>query len=227
MDILKPTAEHIALYVRFWIEFLYPPAGALKPFEGSGTIQPQLIIFLGIGVLVAWLVGQAGGMLGLPDDPSDVFQMAKGMGYDDIPRVGLAAILATLLVSALFHGLARLWLALMGLPDRISGAEVAPGRAALGAHLGGNIYDTLNGAVGFVAFFAPLGVLIMVLALWAAQHLDPVLVLAPAAMLTVVAIFVYLPAALAATHRQTKYLQVLISLCGVSTTIMLMLDWLG
>jgi hypothetical protein len=225
MDILKPTAEHIALYVRFWIEFFFPSAGSLEPFEGSGTIQPQLIIFLGIGVLVAWMVGQAAGMLGLPDDPSTVFQMAKGMGYDDIPRVGLAAILATLALSAVFHGLARVWLELMRLPERLSGG--VPERPALGAHLGGNIYDTLNGAVGFVAFFMPLGVLIMALALWGAQHLDPALVLVPAALLSVAAIFVYLPAALAATHTQTKYLQVLISLCGVSTTIMLMFDWLG
>lgn len=227
MDILKPTAEHIALYVRFWIEFCYPPAGALRPFEGSGTIQPQLIIFLGIGVLAAWMIGQAAGMLGLPDDPSAVFQMAHGMGYDDIPRVGLAAILATLLVSAVFHGLARVWLALVRLPERFSGDEVPPERAALGAHLGGNIYDTLNGAVGFVAFFMPLGVLLMALALGAAQHVDPVLVLVPAALVSVAVIFVYLPSALAATHKQTKYLQVLISLCGVSTTIMLMFDWFG
>ena len=198
----------------------------LRPIEGSGTVQPQLIIFLGIGVLAAWMVGQAAGMLGLPDDPSTVFQMAKGVGYDDIPRVGLAAILATLALSAVFHGLARVWLALVRLPERLSGDEV-PERAPLGAHLGGNIYDTLNGAVGFVAFFMPLGVLIMALALWAAQHVDPVLVLAPTSLLSVAAIFVYLPAALAATHKQTKYLQVLISLCGVSTTIMLVFDWFG
>jgi hypothetical protein len=73
----------------------------------------------------------------------------------------------------------------------------------------------------------PLGVLIMARALWAAQHVDPTLVLVPAALLSVAAIFVYLPAALAAPHRQTKYLQVLISLCGVATTIMLVFDGFG
>ena len=33
MDFLKPTAEHVALYVRFWIGFLFPPAAPLKRYD--------------------------------------------------------------------------------------------------------------------------------------------------------------------------------------------------
>jgi hypothetical protein len=227
MDVLKPTAEHIAAYVRFWIEFVYPPAGSLKEFQGSGTVQPQLIIYLAIGVLVAWLVGYVAGTFGMPDDPSATFQMAKGIGYDDIPRVGLAAILLTLLVSAAFHGLARLWIAALRWPDRRSGASAPRTQGPFDPHLGGNIYDTINSAVGFVAFFAPLGILIMAAALLLAQRAEPIYVIVPTVLVLLAVIFVYLPSALAATHQGTRYGHVLISLCGVATAIALLVGWLG
>lgn len=227
MDLLKPTAEHIAAYVRFWIEFVYPPAGSLKEFQGSGTVQPQLIIYLAIGVLVAWLVGYVAGTFGVPDDPSATFQMAKGIGYDDIPRVGLAAILLTLLVAAAFHGVARLWIAVLRWPDRRSGAGAPPERRPLDPHLGGNIYDTINSAVGFVAFLAPLGVLIMASTLLLARHVEPIYVIVPTVLLLLLVIFVYLPFALAATHKDTKYAHVLISLSGVATAVALFLGWLA
>jgi hypothetical protein len=40
-------------------------------------------------------------------------------------------------------------------------------------HLGGNVHDTINGALGFFAFFAPAGVLVVAVALLALRTRTP------------------------------------------------------
>jgi hypothetical protein len=91
-----------------------PVAAVLRECEGNGIVQPQLIVFVGIGVLAAWLIGYAAGWLGVHNDPSALFQAAKGLRYDDIPVAGAVAAFATLVVAAVFHGLVRLWIAAKG-----------------------------------------------------------------------------------------------------------------
>ena len=230
MDFLKPTAEHVALYVRFWIGFLFPPASPLKECEGSGIVQPQLIIFLGLGVLVSWIIGYGAGRLGVPDDPSVLFRAAADMDYDDIPLVGLVATFATLVLSAVFHLLARLWIAFD--QWRNPGAILPlplPSPLSVRPHLGGNIYDTINGALGFVAFFAPLGVLIVTAALLATAQagIDAGLVSIAAAALGIVAVGIYLPSALAATHKDTSYFNVILCLGGVVVAVAIFIDAIG
>ena len=238
MDFLKPTAGHLALYVRFWIGFLWPPAAVLRECEGSGVVQPQLIVFVGIGVLAAWLIGYAAGWLGVPDDPSALFQAAKGLGYNDIPVAGAVAAFATLVVAAAFHGLARLWIAVERRTERDPpGAGRRPGTVAarlpawLSArpHLGGNVHDTINGALGFVAFFAPLGVLVMAAALLAAAHttMNAAWLAGAAGLVGAVLVLVYLPAALAATHRNTGYLDVVWCLSITVVAVGLLADAVG
>lgn len=220
MDILRPTAEHIALYVRFWIAFVWPPARALSEIEGSGKVQPQLIVFLGIGILVAWLIGYAAGLAGVPDDPSASFQAAKGMTYGSIPQFGLAATLVTVIVAALVHGAVRLY----GLIDRerpgpARATGLLPALGSLRAHLGGNVQDTINAALGFVAFFAPLAVLILASALMLARVAASGIVVGSAGILLAALFLVYLPAALAATHRNTGYGQAFVSLAVVCVAL--------
>jgi hypothetical protein len=231
MDFLKPTAEHVARYVRFWIGFLSPPAAVLRECRGSGVVQPELIVFVGIGILAAWLIGYAAGWLGVPDDPSALFRAAAGLGYDDIPVAGAVAAFATVFAAAVFHGLARMWSAFERITDRDQAApdrpaRVSPGWLAARPRLGGNVHDTINGALGFVAFFAPLAVLIVALALLAAAHTGIAGAwVAPAAGLALaLAVLVYLPAAIAATHRDTGYFNVAWSLSVVVVAIALLID---
>ena len=230
MDFLKPTAEHVALYVRFWIGFLFPPAAVLRECEGSGIVQPQLIVFLGLGVLVSWIIGYVAGWVGIPDDPSVLFRAAAGTGYDDIPLVGLVATFATLFVSGLFHLLARLWIAF----DQFRNPETIlprplPTPLSVRPRLGGNVYDTINGALGFVAFFAPLGVMIMSAGLLTAAHagIDKTWVSVVTAAVGIVAVGIYLPSALAATHKDTSYLNVFLCLSGVLVAVAGVVDSIG
>ena len=222
MDFLKPTAEHLALYAQFWIEFLCSPASTLKEFKASGKIQPQLIIFLSISLLVSWVIGYVASLIGVPDDPSPSFQWAKGIGYNDIPKLGLALTFVTLLVSAVFHAVVHLVDLLGRLADKV--ANKAPE-----AHLG-NVYDTINGALGFVAFFMPLSIFVLASMLVATQNgvgtQHPYfLVLFP--VLLAILLYVYMLSALAAIHPQTRRGGVFISFSTAFVLIYLLFELLG
>ena len=128
------------------------------------------------------------------------------------------------------HDLARLWIAF----DRLRNPETIlprplPTPLSVRPRLGGNVYDTINGALGFVAFFAPLGVLIVTAALLATAQagIDAGLVSIAAAALGIVAVGIYLPSALAATHKDTSYFNVILCLGGVVVAVAIFIDAIG
>jgi hypothetical protein len=217
MDVLKPTAEHLANYIQFWIEFLYPPARPLKQFEGANKVEPQLIIFLGISFLVSWLIGYVSSIV-FSDE--QVRAITDKITYNDIPKVGLALTLITLFISAAWHGAARLLLSL----NRWSNSNEQK-FSSLEARLGGNVYDTINGVLGFVAFFLPLSVVYVVLSLRTIkENIGPqvadlslanvVLALALGALF-----YIYLATSLAATHKETSALQSFWTVATVGSVI--------
>jgi hypothetical protein len=206
MDFLNPTAEQFALYIRFWIDFLYPPAKTLKEVEGAGEIQPQLIIFLAIGLLLSWIVGHMSFFFGLPNDSSPIFQGVSNLAYDDIPSLGFSVLLVIVIASALFHALMRLYVSFWDWANLRLGAN-PPSEA-----LHGNVFDTINGAVGFGAFFAPLSVLLFVSALLVAKH-NYLYVSIFIIVLTVLLFYVYFMSALARTHKETSAFHVFLIFC--------------
>jgi hypothetical protein len=206
MDFLNPTAEQFARYIRFWIDFLYPPAKTLKEVEGTGEIQPQLIIFLAIGLLLSWIVGHISFSLGLPNDPSPIFQRVSNLAYDDIPSLGFSVLLVIVIASALFHALMRLYVSFWDWANlRLKANQ--PSEA-----LHGNVFDTINGAVGFGAFFVPLFVLLFVSTLLVAKHNHPYVSIF-IIVLAVLLFFVYFMSALARTHKETSAFHVFLIFC--------------
>jgi hypothetical protein len=206
MDFLKPTAEQFALYIRFWIDFLYPPAKTLKEVEGSGNIQPQLIIFLAIGLLFSWILGHMSVFLGYPNDGSLKSLGITNITYDGIPLLGLGVLLVTVIVSTVFHAVMRLYVLFWDWANLKLGAN-EPSEA-----LHGNVFDTINGALGFGAFFAPLFVLLFIAAVLAAKHVH-LYVFGSLILLTVVLFYVYLMSALAMTHKESSAFHVFLIFC--------------
>jgi hypothetical protein len=200
-------------YLNFLIEFAQKPRKTLAPYQGRGKINYRLLLYVGLSVLLSVAISLVATRIGIVDDPSSIVAFLRSFDYSWLPFV---MILLILFAALIIHLAAKLY---------TSFKPVIPG--ALDAHLGGCLQDSINAAFAFSAFFIPLVTFVILLLLGLANQ-DPDLVTNSVSTIVgfaiALAVLIYFPAALAATHPQTRPIHAFLALSAAMVVIYLVLE---
>jgi hypothetical protein len=214
-DLLKAPAERVAEYLSFLIVFATKPRDALHPYAGKTMIDPKLFSFSIFGVSLCYPILLTARAFGVAEDKSVIVGIVGAIPLWVLPFV---AVLLIIVAAIVFHIVATVLVPLwMEYRLRSTGAPMSP-------HLGGTLWDSLNAALGFSSFYLPLMFVGYAVIIVAHSHADAgtswILFLGVIALISV-SFFCYFPAALAATHPNTTFLQAGRALVGALTLVVI------
>ena len=198
---LRATPELFAEYLSFLVSFAWKPQEALHPYVQKKEVDKKLFSFALLATGLCWVILLVARAFGAAEDKSFIVGVVGSLPSWAIP---VLAVLLVLLVSVVFHVVATtlvpLW---VKLKPRSSGAPTGP-------HLGGSIWDSVNAAFGFSAFYLPLffvGYAAMLLAHPNLEQTTSLIVFLSIMIVLFGALLYYFPSALAGTHPNTSFLQ--------------------
>ena len=201
------------------------PTATMRSFSGRTSIEGVLVLFVGMSLALSHLIMLAG--FSALDKPSQrIVSTALGL-FTRMPHApwstGLLFIASLVILSAMFHLIAFGYDRLLNLTER--------SRQAAGAsdfRLGGSVWATLNAVLSFATLYLPLVAIIETAGTVSYFHLPfedqrTLFWLSTTAM--VGALFWYLPAALAGTHR-TSFRQALSATALAAGLILGAISWI-
>ncbi len=209
--------KSIAEYFTFVLSFATKPRDTLRPYAGKTEIDARLLLFACGSVVLSYAILLLAKAMGAADDSSEIVRVIGSLDWKIVP---LLLALLVVLVSVLFHLVAKVAPLIAERKLKSTGADPHQ------PHLGGTCWDTINAALGFSAFYLPVGIGVYAcLTLFVA---DPdrdrtlvVVVFTFASLSLSAGILGYFPAALAGTHPNTSYVQALVSMMFSITIVVL------
>jgi len=153
MDKLAEAAlKVLPEYMSFLLRFVSAPRTTMRQYSGKARIEPELVVFVVVSVVVSWVIRQICLAILLDPEQQDHASEILAIVYSRFRPVTsnpfiipLALLLLVLLLGALLHAIAALYHRSLNL----RGPEDNDFR------LGGSIWDTLNGAFGFAVLYVP------------------------------------------------------------------------
>lgn len=191
MEFLKAAPEQIAKFATFVVLFVKSPRTALRPYEPADpTARPevsgQLILFCALGVACGALMMAIGHALGMAEDRSSSVAIVNRLDPRVLP---VAAVVAILITSGVWHGLTRVIAAALGgaVPD---------------LRFGGAIENSLNAGLAVGTVYVPAASIVLVAMRIAAAHISlSWVVFLVASVLLAFGFLAYFVLAFAAAHR--------------------------
>jgi len=187
-------------YINFALRFPRSPKKALERYSGTGAVASDLTSFAVAGVVISYLfvLVFAPGVTG--STPKTVVEVSGKVGSTlsrllaTDPKIAPAlALLAVVTGTVFVHLFARI-------------ATLIGSTGRMRAFLGGSVEDSVNAALGFAAVYIPYFVLLSLCGVHlAATHPSHSFALVMVtSFLASLAVLVYYPLSLAATHPNTK-----------------------
>ena len=144
MDILKATPKFLAQYLGFLMNYTISPAGTAKNIVESSdsnesSLNNEFVLYSLLSVGLAVIVVQIGNAIGMTEDSSRII---KFLGEFDQKMLPVVALISIVLLSVIVHIILRI----VGLLQILLGHE----------KFSGSIFNTVNAALCFSAWFIPL-----------------------------------------------------------------------
>lgn len=210
--LLKATIRLPRAYLKFLIAFVLRPAREMHRYSGRPEIDKQLLSF----VLVALVLSDAILFVTPPFIPQGestiahavlgrMFSVYLSIRWFKPMLIPLLVIVTITLLLGVSHLIAVSWFQLMNIGFRRN-PLVPVGKEF---HLGGSVWDTINGGLGCAALYLPVFTLGLVVDTVSQvnPNLNSFAVVSCTTGLELALLYYYLPAALSGTHRGASFAQ--------------------